>query len=559
MPVLPEKTPNQSPNPSVSDQLAELDRIQGSGRTWYGAWTKAARAARDVYSHLETLPMVDPAVGRRMIPRLRDMGMVKEALALAKRMGPLAERPAAVAEAVADCHLADGNKKAAELWFCESLLEEPSPERFKKFRDVGGVGKDVPVEEPFRQFFRGEFEEAERGFRALKKQMPQVAALGKAQEKCRHRKVALHCFCARPFTDIHINNKGHTTPCCPGWLPVSLGSVARQTIEEVWNGPVAREVRETMLDGTMRYCVAQRCPFLCKPETIAKDKVTDPEILAIMRDRPTRLKHGPRRVALNYDKSCNLACPSCRPEFIHLKGEKLEEAEEIQEHVLNEWLVDARRLKTNNAGDTFGSPLGRQLLADLKTRGNAEFQIELITNGVLFSPAQWEKIEHLQRRIVALEISVDAARPETYAVVRLGGQFDRLMANLRFLRDRRREGLIPSWHLSFVVQNLNFREMPDFVRMALDLEVDGVVFKKFIPRSWLAKDLERFKNEYGVHDPENPMHAEFLEVLKDPILKDPRVQWHSLNAFFEEVSGKGLFEDVPIPEKLDALPVRPSR
>lgn len=522
------------------DQLAEIADVRGS---WFAGERRAEARLKRFLRKLESEPLVVPEVARRLIPQLRDEGKYDEALALGHRIGPLADRPPEVPEALGDCHLAQGGTEQAALWFGRALLEGPSPQRFAKFCSAAGIAEDATVKEAYERFSCAKYEEARHAFAGLKDKYPEVAAFGTAEKQARQRIIARDSFCARPFTDVHVNTGGNATPCCPGWLPVSLGKVGEQSMQEIWNGPAAREVRETMLDGSMRYCVLDRCPFLGKPQSIRRDGIKDPWMLGLLDEHSTRLDQGPQRVALNYDTSCNLACPSCRPEFIHLQGDKLREVEAIQGHVLDEWLVDARRLKTNNAGDTFGSPLGRKLLKDLGQCASPKLRLELITNGMLLTPGQWENIAHLHDRIDSLEISVDAAKPETYAIVRRGGNFVRLRKNLEFVREKRREGYIPFWRLSFVVQNRNFREMPDFVRMALELEVDEIVFKKFIPRSWIARDMDLYRSDYGVHDPANPEHAAFLEVLNDPVLTDPRVHWHSLNTFFEEVHGRGLFQD----------------
>ena len=63
-------------------------------------------------------------------------------------------------------------------------------------------------------------------------------------------------------------------------------------------------------------------------------------------------------------------------------------------------------------------------------------------------------------------MSIDAARPDTYAVVRRVGSFERVMQSFAFLGALRREGQIRLLRLGFVVQALNFREMPGVVQIA---------------------------------------------------------------------------------------------
>lgn len=65
-------------------------------------------------------------------------------------------------------------------------------------------------------------------------------------------------FCPLPWTDISVLSNGEVRPCC--YITVSAGNLLRQSFEEIWNGPVYREMREAFSQGQMpRVCRLENC------------------------------------------------------------------------------------------------------------------------------------------------------------------------------------------------------------------------------------------------------------------------------------------------------------
>jgi hypothetical protein len=122
-------------------------------------------------------------------------------------------------------------------------------------------------------------------------------------------------------------------------------------------------------------------------------------------------------------------------------------------------------------------------------------------------------------------VSIDAARPDTYAELRRGGDFATLLANLRFLGTLRRAGEFNGFRLDFVVQQRNFREMGAFIDLARDVGADAVYFLRL--RNWGHIPAEAFR-PMDVCDTAHPDHAELLGILADPRFEDRFVERGSL-------------------------------
>ena len=101
------------------------------------------------------------------------------------------------------------------------------------------------------------------------------------------------------------------------------------------------------------------------------------------------------------------------------------------------------------------------------------------TNGVLLT----EDVANflVDNEIARIEISLDAATPETYTKVRGKNELARIEANIRQLLDikRQRNAKLPVVRLTFCVQEINSHERGDFLNKWKDL-VDYVDFQLMI-------------------------------------------------------------------------------
>jgi MoaA/NifB/PqqE/SkfB family radical SAM enzyme len=338
-------------------------------------------------------------------------------------------------------------------------------------------------------------------------------------------------FCPQPFEYAQVEPDGSLYPCCPQTLPVPVGNLGQSSLMEAWNSDAAARVRASILDGTYRYCSERTCGLLQQRLLQRVEEVTDPFHREVLDRGLTRLDRGPATLNLSYDRTCNLACPSCRGEIIALRGRERERAARIHEKVMGEHLKDAGRLIITGSGDPFASHFYLHFLRTFDEERAPGVRIQLSTNGLLLGPAMWESICH--RRIDWIDVSVDAARPATYAANR-GGDFARLLDNLAFLAGLRAAGEIQTFQLHFVVQANNYREMEEFAELGLRLGCDRVCFKQLV--NWGTFPAPEFARR-AVQRPEHPEHGRFLEVLREPLLSHPRVYLHDLGKVRQDAHG----------------------
>ena len=67
-------------------------------------------------------------------------------------------------------------------------------------------------------------------------------------------------FCEAPFRQLDLYETGKVHLCCSRWLPTPAGDLNVQSVNEAWNSPEAREIRESIFDGSFRFCNHTLCP-----------------------------------------------------------------------------------------------------------------------------------------------------------------------------------------------------------------------------------------------------------------------------------------------------------
>ena len=273
------------------------------------------------------------------------------------------------------------------------------------------------------------------------------------------------------------NVNGDVYPCCPGWLKddtnpagYDFGNLYTDKWEDIWNGEKAQEFRKSILDGSFKYCNENLCPHLqnvhSKPNVgsiegaPAVRKMKDIELLYkekgeyhrdIIENQLTKLKLAPDVMKMDYDRSCNLSCPSCRIELITPRGKEFELIEKIQNSVIKVIQEGTRKLYITGTGDPFGSATLRKFLLNFKKKDFPSVKtIRLHTNGVKWTKEIWNKMSDLHGLVTDAEVSIDAATKNTYGKVRRGGDWDQLMKNLKFIPKE-----VPWFGMSMVVQDTN--------------------------------------------------------------------------------------------------------
>lgn len=367
-------------------------------------------------------------------------------------------------------------------------------------------------------------------------------------------------FCNVPFRNFEVIHSGEVSSCC--WVSPKnrsyperyvLGSLANQTVEEIWNSKAARALRRSVLDGSFEFCNQDICPLFRDngagliDRTQANTQVEDTfhgiskQEWSYIESNEDTCRSLPSKLYLNLGYSCNYRCPTCAPsQDKHSAFSKTVDYLEVRNRMFLEKLRNVfLNVKYLFIG-SFGEPLySKSLVAWLKSfRANNfqnDFFMELQTNGSLLNENFWNGLpEDLKKHLTMIQVSLDAATKETYENVRLGGKWEVINRNLKFISEIE---TVKSLTLNFVVQESNFREMPAFVELAERLNCRARFTRV---QQWPATSSKLFA-KMNVFDSNHPSHQEFLNVLENERLKDPRIDMRELLDFLQ----RGPHSDAP--------------
>jgi molybdenum cofactor biosynthesis enzyme MoaA len=354
-------------------------------------------------------------------------------------------------------------------------------------------------------------------------------------------------FCNVPFRNFEVIHTGEVSSCC--WVAPKhgsypdryvLGSLAHQSVDEIWNGKPAKELRRSILDGSFEFCSQDICPLFRDDGAglIDKDQVSEvrqdmfdginDEERKCIEQGSTTCDNLPSKLYLNLGYSCNYNCPTCAPsQDEHSAFNKVVDYLETRNSFFLEKLssvfLKVRYIFLGSFGEPlYSKSLVRWLRGFRPENFSEDFFMELQTNGSLLNETFWSGLPiELKKHLSMIQVSTDAATKDTYEKVRLGGKWEVIKRNLEFIS---KLNTVKSLTLNFVVQESNFREMEAFVDLGAHL---GCRVRFTRVQRWPATSAEVFA-KMNVFDPDHVSHSEFVKIVGSEKLKDRRVDMREL-------------------------------
>lgn len=307
-------------------------------------------------------------------------------------------------------------------------------------------------------------------------------------------------ICTTPFVYLEAH-KGAVYSCCPSWLPNKISTL--ENIKEAWKSTELKEVQDSILDGSYKYCSKTQCPYLSQLliEEIKPKGFVEKEHFKI-----EKYKDGPTNVNFAFDRSCNLSCPSCRSVAYMANGEEIDFIDETIDDIVEIYGKNLEFIYLSGTADPFASKSFRKFLLEFdRIKLPKVNHIHLHTNALLLTEKMWNSLSQIHDLIKTIEISIDAATVETYDIVRRGSNWDGLMKNLEFISTIKMDNK----NVSFVVQDTNYTEMENFyVLMNKIFKNDINVFFNKIT-NWGTYS----NSEFAIKQIWNETHPEFQTFL----------------------------------------------
>jgi MoaA/NifB/PqqE/SkfB family radical SAM enzyme len=264
--------------------------------------------------------------------------------------------------------------------------------------------------------------------------------------------IDLEGFCYYPFAQMLLQPTGAVSPCC--WnQQYSLGNVPEQTLEQIWNGEPAQNLRREFLEGKPRSCKTQMDHIGC--HRYSRRDFSD------LFELKVKQSAGPRRLDLRLNGKCNLECVMCdvwsQPNGIYDESSFWKNGPtEIFPHLLE---IDLLGGEPFVQADTF------RLIHEV-SQVNPKCTWAFVTNGhYRFADKIHETLDKVSIRWI--QVSLDSLNPETYKKIRVRGDLNKPLATIEDLftyqKSRMVNGSTFRLLISICVQKDNWREIEAFI------------------------------------------------------------------------------------------------
>ena len=341
-------------------------------------------------------------------------------------------------------------------------------------------------------------------------------------------------YCSKLYTWLEVDMWGKAWMCCPSWLPYPIGNVLENTLEEIWNGSKAQKLRQQIFTGNWNYCQHEFCPM------IASDSL--PFLSDIENAPASTVAPLPTKINFSNDESCNLKCPSCRVDkLLFTEGPLYERRKQVNDKMCEMLFgqpTDRQfSIHVTGSGDPFASRIYREMLQSINGDDFPNLEVNLQTNGVMFTPKNWDRISKIHNNLRRCAISFDAGTKDTYEnKTRVGGNWDLLLENCKFLDTKTLE--YPNFNMvyDFVVQVDNYKEMRRYAKTIINNFSNAGSINFSLVTDWGTWPKEVYEQKCIWKDT-HPEYDSLLDVLQDDIFKHPKVRLGNVTPIWKTANG----------------------
>lgn len=328
-----------------------------------------------------------------------------------------------------------------------------------------------------------------------------------------------HKFCQYPFEYLVVRNDGkhiNIAPCQTSlWMSYAKtyqleDFLSNERYPDFWNSKEFQEIRKSIHNGDFSYCSKLRCAQLNSlPD---KDEVSNEYLRKIINTKQTVLGERPKVLVCSYDETCNLTCPSCRKQVIITPKDIKEKYDQMADKFLLP-LIDSKTkfILLNASGEALASPHSIRFLKSIDFIKYPNLKINLMTNGELLK-SRLDYIGDSANHIGRLLISFDGFTPETYEMIRRGGNFQRFMEGVNFAVEMKKTGKIDELFAVSTIFEANFRELPAIYEFCENNCFDHLSISKF--QNWGSYTADEFL-KMDIWNSDHQLYQEWKNIFNE--------------------------------------------
>ncbi|MBS1593787.1 MAG: radical SAM protein [Bacteroidetes bacterium] len=302
--------------------------------------------------------------------------------------------------------------------------------------------------------------------------------------------------CHAPYVNLNFEQNGNVRACCYN-TKHSLGIWPQQTLQDMWQGAAAQELRDYIAHHDLGGGCAE-CGHMITSGNYQGvrahyyDEYAPGGPMATVQ-RWYRKMRGrqpyPRVMEFELSNECNLECVMCNGYFsssIRKNREKLPPVpmvyddrfvDELEEFIPH--LTDAKFL----GGEPFMIDIYLRIWERIR-QINPGIRIHITTNATFLNRRIKDLLDGLNAGII---LSIDSVNPDTYRKIRVNGNYQKVMENLEYFRDytRRKKTFLS---LAACPITYNWQELPEMLRFCLDRDIALYFNAVFSPSEYSLRD-----------------------------------------------------------------------
>lgn len=288
------------------------------------------------------------------------------------------------------------------------------------------------------------------------------AATRKAFDATRNfSKMSFRSACYAPYVSMFFTTSGNVVACCKS-QNFSLGNVATERLDEIWNGKRYAAMRKAV-DAYVLPSGCHFCDWQISGGDLKEAFTHHFDIYTI----PDSKARWPQVMEFAVSNSCNLECVMCCGESssrIRARRDRLPPLANVYGDVFYEDLrkyLPHLKLARFLGGEPFVTR-GNYRIWDMMIADKLEIPCLITTNGTTFDARVERVLKHLPCSIV---FSIDGATKATLEKIRVGARFEVLMEHARRFIEYTRERNT-TFEFSFCLMRENWHEFGAFLEMA---------------------------------------------------------------------------------------------
>jgi radical SAM protein with 4Fe4S-binding SPASM domain len=284
-------------------------------------------------------------------------------------------------------------------------------------------------------------------------------------------KNARNLICHAPFTSLNFEQNGNVSACCYN-RSFSLGKIPEQSIDEIWKGTKADELRTYIKNNDLSGgCSA--CAEVIQSGNYQGTKAIYYDEFAPKDNWFNTLKNTfqkpelqmPRLFEFELSNSCNLECIMCNGYFSSAIRKNREQLPPIKNHYGDEFVEQLVPFLPYLTDTKFLG--GEPFLIDIYFKVwdkiieiNSKIKVHITTNGSILNKKTKSYLEKLNAGII---ISIDSLNKENYEAIRINAQLEDILQNVEyFIEYTQRKNTYLSFAICPIIQNRY--DMPELLQ-----------------------------------------------------------------------------------------------